>query len=67
MLTTIYMNFGILNFYHGDGVGVGSPQGNEGTPKMRGMRWSTHTPIWASTNVYHIQQKVNCFPNPIHK
>jgi hypothetical protein len=34
MLTTIYMNVGILNFHHGDGVGVGSPQGNEGTPKM---------------------------------
>jgi hypothetical protein len=30
MLTTIYMNFVILNFYHGDGVGVGSPKAMKG-------------------------------------
>jgi hypothetical protein len=61
MLTTIYMNFWIFNFYHADGVGVGSPQDNEGT---RGKRWSTHTPCLGSTNVYHIQQNVNGFPIP---
>jgi hypothetical protein len=54
---------GFLIFYHGDGVGVGSPQGNEGTPKMNGKRWPTHTPYFGPLPMFIIfNKKVIVFP-----